>query len=126
LLQKQFHPCNKKGKKEKSSPLENSNDNVNNVAKHGLARKNRLMKLGGQQVLEHIKKLTKNLQLQFSSKSDSWQSKSVQRSKQNKPSKHERELQSKCIQEKLQTLGSHAHKLQGCPKIGGRNWSSKK
>jgi hypothetical protein len=72
LLQKQFHPCNKKGKKEKSSPLENSNDNVNNVAKHGLARKNRLMKLGGQQVLEHIKKLTKNLQLQFSSKSDSW------------------------------------------------------
>jgi hypothetical protein len=71
------------------------------------------MKLGGQQALEHIKKLTRNLQLQFLPKSDSWQSKNVQRSKQNKPSKYEMELQSKCIQEELQALGLHAHKLRG-------------
>jgi hypothetical protein len=74
--------------------LESFDDNVSNVTEHELVRKKCLVKPGGQQAPKHIKRPTRNLQLQFSPKSYSRQLENVERSKQNKLSKHEGEMQS--------------------------------
>jgi len=57
--------------------------------------------------------MTRNLQLQFSPKSDSGQLENVKRSKQSKPSKHEGEMQSEHIQEEVHTPISPTHRLRG-------------
>ncbi len=116
IVTKTIPPMQQKRKKEKNFPLDNFNDDVSDVVKHGLTHKKNLTTLGSQKILEHIKRLTRNLQLQFLPKSNLGQSKRVQRFKQSKPSKHEGELQSKYIQQELQTPSLPTHKLQVMPK----------
>ncbi len=102
-----------KRKNKKNPILESFDDDVSQATKHGLACKKHLTRPGGQQDLDHIKKTTRNLQLQFSPKSNLGQLKSVGRSKQCKSLKHEGEMQSECIQEEVHTPLSPTHMLRG-------------